>query len=268
MIDRTRPAVQAPGLVERLPRLIRNGCKLISGRRAPGEQRYRETRGAVHRSMHPTASGRARRGSDVRRGRAFVRHPAPQVRDRAGDAARPGIEDRARQRRFQSQFGGDPLLILFEAAPSARHDRAAVHPGKPRRPWRGWTPTSKPRGDFHSVISPLTDPRVREDADRTAHGLAAGEARGGRGEGDGRRARAASAARGETPAQQDAAAAAAKQKVDDDVQRGVRRGRQALSGGRRPHARQPEVRPLRAVRRGRQACGRRSAASSRTTTTR
>jgi hydrophobe/amphiphile efflux-3 (HAE3) family protein len=116
--------------------------------------------------------------------------------------------------RFQSQFGGEPLLILFEAAPGAGTIERLFAPANRASLARLGTDLEA-TGDFHSVISPLTvvefaQAQIEQQMVSQPAKLAADEAKA---MGD---ARTAAAARGETPAQQDAAAAAAKQKVDDD----------------------------------------------------
>lgn len=128
----------------------------------------------------------------------------------------PGSKVARDSRRFQQQFGGDPMLVLFETpadgpaitqlftprnrAELARLERDLVESGR-----------------YQSVITPLLilelarsqiERRMVEEPQRLARDqdTAAAEAR------------AASVARGETPAQQEAAAAAARQRVADAFQ--------------------------------------------------
>jgi len=115
--------------------------------------------------------------------------------------------------RFQSRFGGDPMLILFETPPDGP-GIAQLFTKPNRDAMADLTAKLEATGDYQSVITPLT---VLEFAQQTAEqrqvtqpqklndDIAAAE----------QQARAASAARGEAREQQDAAAAAARERVID-----------------------------------------------------
>jgi hydrophobe/amphiphile efflux-3 (HAE3) family protein len=115
--------------------------------------------------------------------------------------------------RFQAQFGGDPLLVLFETpanGPTIGH----LFTPENRATLARFKSDLDASGNFQGVISPLdilafAQTTIQQRTITEPQKLAADEAKAMAG------ARAASAARGETPAQQDAAAAAAKQQVDD-----------------------------------------------------
>lgn len=118
--------------------------------------------------------------------------------------------------RFQSQFGGDPMLILFGAADGTTIDRLFTPAN--RAEMTRMQDDLVASGQYHSIITPLLilelaqqqiSKRMVEEPLRLARDqAAAAEA-----------ARAASASRGETAAQQDAAAAEASQRVADEFQR-------------------------------------------------
>ncbi|HEX5480332.1 MAG TPA: hydrophobe/amphiphile efflux-3 (HAE3) family transporter [Dehalococcoidia bacterium] len=113
---------------------------------------------------------------------------------------------------FQQQFGGDPMLGLFEAPEGTsilqlftKDNRAALQRVELRL---------QATGDYQSILTPLTilqfaqqtiQAQMKTQPAKLQQDLAAA----------GTRARADSAARGESPAQQDAAAAAAEKKVTD-----------------------------------------------------
>jgi len=115
--------------------------------------------------------------------------------------------------RFQQQFGGDPMLILFETpadGPGIEQLFTPANQAELTRLERDLTAT----GEYQSVLSPLTilkfamqtvQQRMVTEPQKLAQREEQGMAE----------ARAASAARGETAAQQEAAAQAAKQQVDN-----------------------------------------------------
>lgn len=115
--------------------------------------------------------------------------------------------------RFQRQFGGDPMLILFETP--AGSDISQLFTAGNRGVLSRLESGIKATGGFKTILSPLTILRfeqtqlqqqmVQQPAKLAADQQAAEAA-----------ARADAAARGESPAQQDAAAAAARQRVTDD----------------------------------------------------
>jgi hypothetical protein len=136
--------------------------------------------------------------------------------------------------RFQQQFGGDPMLILFETPPDGPRieqlftleNQAAL---------AKLEGDMSAHGDYQSILSPLTilqfartevQQRMISEPLQLTKDEANAEAE----------AREAAAARGESPAQQDAAAEAAKQRVDDafnasfgpDAKRFVGVGEQSL----------------------------------------
>lgn len=118
--------------------------------------------------------------------------------------------------RFQRQFGGDPLLILFESPPQGASIEQLFAPSNRASLTRLGADLDK-SGNFQSVISPLTiiefaRQQIEQRMVSQPAKLADDEAKAAAD------ARAASASRGESPTQQDAAAAAAKQKVDDAFQ--------------------------------------------------
>jgi hypothetical protein len=115
--------------------------------------------------------------------------------------------------RFQAEFGGDPMLILFET--SGQETIVRLFDGANRDELARFTDELDASGRFESIITPLTilelaktqvEKRMVEEPARLARDQDAAEAE----------ARAASATRGETQAQQDAAAAAARQRVADE----------------------------------------------------
>jgi predicted RND superfamily exporter protein len=115
--------------------------------------------------------------------------------------------------RFQRQFGGDPMLILFEAQGGA--DIGQLFTAGNRDVISKLDASITQSGGFKSVLSPLTvlkyeqtqlEQQMVEQPKKLAADAQAAEAA----------ARAASAGRGESVAQQDAAAAAARQRVTDD----------------------------------------------------
>jgi hypothetical protein len=116
--------------------------------------------------------------------------------------------------RFQTQFGGDPLLVLFETPPGgATIEQLFTKENRDElaRLERDLGAT----GNFHSIISPLVilefaKTQIEQRMISQPVKLASDEAMAMAG------ARAAAAARGEPAAQQDAAAAAAQQQVDDE----------------------------------------------------
>ena len=115
--------------------------------------------------------------------------------------------------RFQSQFGGDPLLVLFES-PAGDATIAQLFTPANRATLARLKADLDASGKFQGVISPLDILVLAKTtiAERTISQplkLAGDEQRAIT------EARAAAAARNESPAQQDAAAAAAKQQVDD-----------------------------------------------------
>ena len=115
--------------------------------------------------------------------------------------------------RFQSQFGGDPLLILFET-PSGGGNIEQLFTKTNRDTLARLENDLNATGNFQSVISPLTvvafaQAQIQQQMVTQPAKLASDEAQSMAD------ARSASAALGESAAQQDAAAAAAKQKIDD-----------------------------------------------------
>ena len=115
--------------------------------------------------------------------------------------------------RFQRQFGGDPMLILFEAQGGADIGQLFT-PGN-RDVLAKLAGSIEDNGGFKSVLSPLTilqfeqvqiQQQMVEQPKKLASDQQAAEAA----------ARAESAGRGESPEQQDAAAASARQRVTDD----------------------------------------------------
>lgn len=118
--------------------------------------------------------------------------------------------------RFQSQFGGDPMLVLFETPDGTPIEQlfTTENQAELTRMERDLVAS----GDYHSIISPLVilklaqtqiQKRLVEEPLRLGRDQAAAADA----------ARAASAARGESPEQQEAAAAAASQSVADEFQR-------------------------------------------------
>ena len=116
--------------------------------------------------------------------------------------------------RFQAQFGGEPLLVLFETPP----DGATIEQlftKENREVLARLDDDLRATGNFHSIISPLlilefAKTQIEQRMVSQPAKLAADETRAMA------EARAASAARGESASQQETAAAGAKQKVDDE----------------------------------------------------
>ncbi|HEY8171939.1 MAG TPA: MMPL family transporter [Dehalococcoidia bacterium] len=115
--------------------------------------------------------------------------------------------------RFQSQFGGDPMLILFEA-PDGRSIEDLFSPAN-RAELDRFQRDLEASGQYQGVITPLLilelaktqiEERMVAQPLKLASDQDAADAA----------ARAQSVARGETSAQQDAAAAAARQRVADE----------------------------------------------------
>jgi hydrophobe/amphiphile efflux-3 (HAE3) family protein len=139
--------------------------------------------------------------------------------------------------RFQREFGGDPMLVLFEAEDGRRITElfATGNRAELERFARDLAAT----GHYHSVITPLTvvefasqtiARRMVEEPRRLERDIAAAVAA----------ARAEAAAAGESPAAQEATAAAAAQRVRDafqerfgaDAQRFLAVGEQSLDNPR------------------------------------
>jgi hypothetical protein len=119
--------------------------------------------------------------------------------------------------RFQSQFGGDPMLILFETPPDGPPITQLFSPEN-RAELARFTDDLNATGHYQSVISPLTvldfaREQIEQRQVTEPQKLARDEEQAMAD------ARAQSAARGESPEQQEAAAQAAKQRVDDEFQR-------------------------------------------------
>ena len=116
--------------------------------------------------------------------------------------------------RFQAQFGGEPLLILFETPPdgaSIEQLFTAANRDRQQKLERDLNAS----GNFQSVISPLAivqfaEAQIEQRMVSQPVKLAADEAKAAAD------ARATAASRGASIAAQDAAAAAATQQVDDD----------------------------------------------------
>jgi hydrophobe/amphiphile efflux-3 (HAE3) family protein len=116
--------------------------------------------------------------------------------------------------RFQAQFGGDPLLILFETPPGGATIEQ-LFTKQNRESLARLDSDLEASGNFHSIISPLTilefaKTQIEQRTISQPVKLASDEAKAAA------EARAASASRGEPVAQRDVAAAAARQKVDDE----------------------------------------------------
>jgi hydrophobe/amphiphile efflux-3 (HAE3) family protein len=139
--------------------------------------------------------------------------------------------------RFQDEFGGDPMLILFET--SGDETIVRLFDNRNRDELARFEDDLNGSGRFESIITPLTilelaktqiEKRMVEEPAQLARDQDAAEAE----------ARAASAARGETQVQQDAAAAAARQRVADafnaefgaDAKRFLEAGEKSLSNPR------------------------------------
>src|SRR5947207_12673882 len=118
--------------------------------------------------------------------------------------------------RYQRQFGGDAMLVLFEAPPDG--SISALFSAQNREQLARADDELTATGNYESVITPLTvlefaqqtiERRITSEPEKLARDeTAASDA-----------ARAASRVRGESPAQQDIAAAAAKQQTDDAFNR-------------------------------------------------
>ena len=118
--------------------------------------------------------------------------------------------------RFQGQFGGEPLLVLFETPPQGASIEQLFAPNNRESLARLGSDLER-TGNFHSIISPLTilefaRAQIEQRMVSQPAKLSADEAKAAAD------ARASSASRGESLAQQDAAAAAAKKNVDDAFQ--------------------------------------------------
>src|SRR5438270_2694177 len=118
--------------------------------------------------------------------------------------------------RYQRQFGGDAMLVLFETPPDGSI-RALFAPQN-REQLAGAEDELTATGNYESVITPLTvvefaeqtiEQRITSEPEKLAREEAAAADA----------ARAAAAALRESPVQQEAAAAAAKQQVDDAFNR-------------------------------------------------
>ena len=136
--------------------------------------------------------------------------------------------------RYQQQFGGDPMLVLFETPPGGASIEQLFAPGN-REELARLERDLNATGNFQSVISPLAvlqfaQTQIQQRMITEPAKLAADEATAAAD------ARAAAVARGETLAAQEAAAAAAKQRVDDafnasfgaDARRLIDAGEQSL----------------------------------------
>lgn len=119
--------------------------------------------------------------------------------------------------RFQREFGGDPMLVLFETPPDGP-DISALFSPQNRAEQARIERELVASGNYESVITPLlilqlaqaqVERRSVEEPLRLARNQ----------EDAANRARADAAARGETTQQQDAAAEAARQRVADEFQR-------------------------------------------------
>ncbi len=136
--------------------------------------------------------------------------------------------------RYQNQFGGDPMLIMF-STPGDGPSIEQLFTPENRDELQRLERDMNANGDYQSILSPLTilefaQTQIQQRMISQPQQLARDEAKA---EAD---ARAAAAAEGETPAQQDAAADAARQQVDDafnaefgaDARRFVDVGEQSL----------------------------------------
>ncbi|HYM14927.1 MAG TPA: MMPL family transporter [Dehalococcoidia bacterium] len=136
--------------------------------------------------------------------------------------------------RFQRQFGGDPMLVLFETPAGGPTIERLFSPANSAQLAR-LASEMNARGDYQSILSPLTvlrfaqtiiQQRMISQPQQLARDEAAAEAT----------ARAAAAARGATAAEEDAAAATAKAQVDAafnaqfgaDAKRFLQAGEQSL----------------------------------------
>ena len=136
--------------------------------------------------------------------------------------------------RYQRQFGGDPMLIMFETPANGPRIEQLFTPEN-RAELERLERDMDANGDYQSILSPLTilkfaQTQIQQRMISQPLKLVEDEAKA---DAD---ARAASAARGETQAQQDAAGRAARQQVDDafnaefgaDARRIVDAGAQSL----------------------------------------
>jgi len=140
--------------------------------------------------------------------------------------------------RFQQEFGGDPMLILFET-PDGAAGIAQLFADGNRGELARFERDLSATGQYESVITPLIilelaqtqiEKRMIEEPLRLARDQDAAETA----------ARAESAARGDAPEQRDAAAAAARQRVSDawnaefgaDARRFLDAGERSLSNPR------------------------------------
>ncbi len=128
----------------------------------------------------------------------------------------PGSRIARDNERFQSQFGSDPMLVLFEAPPGGPDIRQLFTPEN-RATMARLGADLEATGDFQSVITPLVvlefaQTQIRQRMISEPQKLAAAQ------DAAATDARSASAARGETPEQQEAAAQAARQKLADEFQ--------------------------------------------------
>ncbi|HXK32619.1 MAG TPA: MMPL family transporter, partial [Dehalococcoidia bacterium] len=129
----------------------------------------------------------------------------------------PGSKLARDNARFQSQFGGDPMLVLFEA-PDGSHILDLIADPDDRARLERLEQDLLATGQYHSVISPLTV--VRFAMERVEQRMVTEPQRlAQRQEQAAAAARAESAARGESAAQQEAAAAEAARRVADEFQR-------------------------------------------------
>lgn len=129
----------------------------------------------------------------------------------------PGSKLARDNARFQSQFGGDPMLVLFEA-PDGGHILDLIADPEDRARLERLEQDLLATGNYHSIISPLTV--IRYAMDRVEQRMVTEPQRlAQRQDEAAAAARAESAARGESPEQQDAAAAEAAQRVAEDFQR-------------------------------------------------
>lgn len=115
--------------------------------------------------------------------------------------------------RFQTEFGGDPVLVLFETPPDGPDITQLFSDGN-REQLARYERDLSSTGQFESIITPLVilelaatqvEKRIAAEPENLARDQDAAAAQ----------ARAESAARGESQAQQDAAAAAARQRAFD-----------------------------------------------------
>jgi hydrophobe/amphiphile efflux-3 (HAE3) family protein len=140
--------------------------------------------------------------------------------------------------RYQRQFGGDPMLIMFETPADGPRIEQLFTPEN-RAELERLERDMNAHGDYQSILSPLTilefaQTQIQQRMISQPQQLARDEAKA---EAD---ARAAAAANGATQEQQDAAAQAARQQVDDafntqfgaDARRFVDVGTQSLDNAK------------------------------------